>query len=344
MAVISTFDQWQKDVFFSAAEEVQESADLMESVYRMWIREYNDNFEPQILDDLRRELQTTLGTAKWQLEEFERAVNQNYEKCLSNDSTIKRHNEFVVAIRSKIYLVEKAINESLCREGKQPLLRVQFNEEDMDEFENFLLSTSHKFQESKDKHVNRESVKKFKDTSSVNKDIKYVVEVEVDDSCKDQNGNGENEKTIYGSGAWKIKIDGEVESGKKMVELQSPAPSHSFRSLEFVSSKFKLFKNSFGKVKCEEDCIRSRRGIPDWLGLKNISLFTQGINRISERSRMHFTNYKESSKDSSLQKIRRFGGLHGDFIVSQSSKRSLQVTLLLLVTIFLLVPFILYSA
>ena len=27
MAVISTFDQWQKDVFFSAAEEVQESAD-----------------------------------------------------------------------------------------------------------------------------------------------------------------------------------------------------------------------------------------------------------------------------------------------------------------------------
>lgn len=27
MAVMSTFDRWRKDVFFSAAEEVQESAD-----------------------------------------------------------------------------------------------------------------------------------------------------------------------------------------------------------------------------------------------------------------------------------------------------------------------------
>ncbi|RWW55495.1 hypothetical protein BHE74_00037866 [Ensete ventricosum] len=40
MAVASSFDQWQKDVFFSAAEEVQESAD----VYAVLSLSFSPNF------------------------------------------------------------------------------------------------------------------------------------------------------------------------------------------------------------------------------------------------------------------------------------------------------------
>ena len=86
MMVVNSFDLWQKDVFFSAAEEVQKSADMyvyvlcyygvrlsfaykqliliftlfrMESAYRLWIREKKD--------DIFKELQAALGTAKWQV-------------------------------------------------------------------------------------------------------------------------------------------------------------------------------------------------------------------------------------------------------------------------------------
>ncbi|PIA33089.1 hypothetical protein AQUCO_04200091v1 [Aquilegia coerulea] len=70
----TNFDRWEKDPFFSAAEEVQESADRMESTYRTWIHETKDNSSVCDPNELRRDLQTALGTAKWQLEEFERAV------------------------------------------------------------------------------------------------------------------------------------------------------------------------------------------------------------------------------------------------------------------------------
>lgn len=36
MAVVTTFDQWQKDVFFSAAEAVQESADMY-VFFALWV-------------------------------------------------------------------------------------------------------------------------------------------------------------------------------------------------------------------------------------------------------------------------------------------------------------------
>lgn len=112
----SNLDQWEKDPFFSAAEEVQDSADRyyyqlllfpcfssmgfqeafplpsltydwkgfcffclcvcvcvvyvcfgrMESKYRRWIHRKGDAVDSSS-DDLRRELQTTLGTTKWQV-------------------------------------------------------------------------------------------------------------------------------------------------------------------------------------------------------------------------------------------------------------------------------------
>nr|GMD74261.1 syntaxin/T-SNARE family protein [Ipomoea batatas] len=66
MLVANSFDLWQKDIFFSAAEEVQKSADIMESAYRTWLRERREGVAPQFLDELRGELQMALGTAKWQ--------------------------------------------------------------------------------------------------------------------------------------------------------------------------------------------------------------------------------------------------------------------------------------
>lgn len=67
------FDRWEKDPFFLAAEEVQESTDRMESVYRRWIHERKEASNPEngasveISGDLVRELRTVLGTAKWQV-------------------------------------------------------------------------------------------------------------------------------------------------------------------------------------------------------------------------------------------------------------------------------------
>nr|CAB3482570.1 unnamed protein product [Digitaria exilis] len=66
MAAPGGLEQWQKDGFFQAAEEVQESADLMESIYRTWMRELSNDSGSEEVVDLRRELQTALGTAKWQ--------------------------------------------------------------------------------------------------------------------------------------------------------------------------------------------------------------------------------------------------------------------------------------
>jgi hypothetical protein len=39
----------------------------MESAYRVWTREKREGSESEDLDELSRELQTALGTAKWQV-------------------------------------------------------------------------------------------------------------------------------------------------------------------------------------------------------------------------------------------------------------------------------------
>ena len=39
----------------------------LESMYRMWIRDHRHRFNSEVSDELRRELHTALGTAKWQV-------------------------------------------------------------------------------------------------------------------------------------------------------------------------------------------------------------------------------------------------------------------------------------
>ncbi|CAI8611188.1 unnamed protein product [Vicia faba] len=149
MLVANSFDLWRKDTFFSAAEEVQESADIMESAYRAWLRERRERSNTADLNELCRELQTALGTAKWQLEEFEKAVRLSY-RHLGDDNRATRHRQFISAMESQISQVEVTLREFYIEEGKQPLRWVNLGEEERDDFAAFLSGTCEAFQSSKD--------------------------------------------------------------------------------------------------------------------------------------------------------------------------------------------------
>ncbi|KAL2937179.1 Syntaxin-61 [Bienertia sinuspersici] len=147
MLVTNSFDLWQRDGFFSAAEEVQESADILESAYRTWVRQKKGGISSNVLDELRREVQTALGTAKWQLEEFERAVGLSYGNCRDHNK-IARHQQFVVAIESQISRIEDTLKETLNEEGKQPFRWVNLDENERDDLAMFLSGSSGTFSKS----------------------------------------------------------------------------------------------------------------------------------------------------------------------------------------------------
>ncbi|KAF8115532.1 hypothetical protein N665_0025s0002 [Sinapis alba] len=138
MMVAKSFDLWQKDVFFSAAEEVQQSADTMESAYRLWIKEKREGRVSVESDQLCNELQAALSTAKWQLEEFERAVRLSHGHCCRDDTTLTRHKQFVSAIENQIHRVQSALSEN----GEQPLRWVDLNKKERDDLAMFLSGSS----------------------------------------------------------------------------------------------------------------------------------------------------------------------------------------------------------
>lgn len=140
----ANFDRWEADPFFSAAEDVQDSADRLESAYRSWVsaRSVTDSDSScgedlgNSVDILRRELQTALGTAKWQLDEFERAVKSSY---LGRDvDASSRHKQFVMAIQSQISGIEKTMNDSVIDEGKKCLRWIQLDDHEKDDLALFL--------------------------------------------------------------------------------------------------------------------------------------------------------------------------------------------------------------
>ncbi|OVA17066.1 Syntaxin 6 [Macleaya cordata] len=137
----TNFDRWEKDPFFSAAEEVQESADRMESAYRTWLHESKDSASICDPDELRRDLHTALGTAKWQLDEFERAVRSSYGDSSAKDAKT-RHGQFIVAIGNQISIVENSLKDSALAEGKPALPWVRLDEGERDELALFLSGPS----------------------------------------------------------------------------------------------------------------------------------------------------------------------------------------------------------
>ncbi|XP_057426750.1 uncharacterized protein LOC130720152 isoform X2 [Lotus japonicus] len=132
----SSFDRWEKDPFFNAAEEVQESADRMDSAYRTWLHATKDTSSMWNSDELRRDLQTTLGTAKWQLEEFERAARLNYSRTSGEART--RHQDFITAIEDKITKVEHLLHESSTTGSKASMPWIHLDEGEQDELASFL--------------------------------------------------------------------------------------------------------------------------------------------------------------------------------------------------------------
>nr|CAD1837856.1 unnamed protein product [Ananas comosus var. bracteatus] len=141
------FDRWEKDPFFSAAEEVQESADRMESVYRRWIQERRGATKPSggaefASAELQRELHTVLGTAKWQLEELERAVRSNDEDLSVGEDARARHEQFAEAIGSRITMVENSLKESNLKHGEKGLSWVRLDKGERDELALFLSGSS----------------------------------------------------------------------------------------------------------------------------------------------------------------------------------------------------------
>ncbi|XP_042428858.1 uncharacterized protein LOC122015860 isoform X1 [Zingiber officinale] len=145
----TNFERWEKDPFFAAAEEVQNSADRLESVYRQFVHERENASKSSggvqfSSGELKRELHTVLGTAKWQLEELENAVKLNDEALSAGEDARARHGEFVSAIGNKILAVEDFVRGTNQETGKSALTWVQLDERERDELAKFLSSPSSK--------------------------------------------------------------------------------------------------------------------------------------------------------------------------------------------------------
>lgn len=138
------FYRWEVDPFFQAAEEVQDSADRLESVYRAWLHAKsvdavaNDSI---VLENHRRELSTALGTAKWQLEDFERAVSYldvGEQQITAADVAPARHKQFVDALQNQINLIETTLLNSGDSRDSKALPVVQLRQEERDDLALFL--------------------------------------------------------------------------------------------------------------------------------------------------------------------------------------------------------------
>lgn len=143
----TSFHQWESDPLFSAAEVVQDSADRMESIFRLLLHEQGlvqgHHSDPKLLTSIeyhRRDLATTLETAKWQLEDFERAVSLSAatDKSRMREDVISRHKQFIRAIREQIVHVEKSLLDSSMGNSVRNTEWINLNEQDRDGLALFL--------------------------------------------------------------------------------------------------------------------------------------------------------------------------------------------------------------
>lgn len=361
MAAPGGLEQWQKDGFFQAAEEVQESADLMESTYRTWMHERNSGANSEEVNDLQRELQTVLGTAKWQLEQFERAVRLSSDKYSLEAGTVARRQQFIVAIEDQISRIEKATNDSSVENGRRGLNWVKLDEDEQDDLVAFLsapaqLSGETRKREGSYHSPHRQknvlvSAKNHMDAAGISKDW-HTFEaspIGISDIVSGVRGVAEHlnvHRTNLSSSDdhWKINIADEKDDKKlspKRVEVSSQTTTLSgiLKSTESLS-RMRWFRNSLWKPKSDEH-LPLRYDVPNQLDFRNMTLLVQRFNGLAERSRSCFNIWKENSRNSG-----RTGGLHiqGQQHSTQFGGRSIRITLLLVLSIFLIVPFLICSA
>lgn len=321
MLVSNSFDLWQADSFFSAAEEVQESADILESAYRTWIKQKREGLASNDLDELRREVQTALGTAKWQLEEFERAVSLSYGNC-RDQNKMARHQQFVVAIESQISRVEDTLRETLNEEGKQPFRWVNLNEDERDDLAMFLSGSSGTFTKNASDKIVKPSTGLVEKNLYKKKDLDYA-------ACS--------------SSSTTLRDDVVINIGQPNSLLELSAR-------EVLGTK--------GDMNCEAERTRSAkrtRVSPNSGALKIVIPNAENEMR-ALGSTIEATPKEKGSKTSSLLQFRGINCINKLFKCSnglnsgmQSSKRlqfksSMRLIIILMVSFFLLVPYFLQSS
>ncbi|XP_023003577.1 uncharacterized protein LOC111497136 [Cucurbita maxima] len=314
MLVARSFDLWQKDAFFSAAEEVQESADILESIYRTWLRERKARLMVDDLDAFTRELRTALGTTKWQLEEFEKAVRLSYRHH-GDDTKLERHRQFIDAIENQIFCVEESLREYFVEEGKQPLKWVNLNEEECDDLAAFLSGTTATIRGPKDEIL--EPMPSFEE--STHETYSKRREESSNQSSLDIGDKVEETQNVISRAGEDV-----VSHPERMANARRVWSSPNFGSMTIA-------------IPDEDECINpipTVEATPKDKGSRTILWRQIGREFLPAKVAGHAYN----------QLFARFLGRR-QFQSSRNLQRgcSVQLTLALMLTIFLLVPFVLYS-
>ncbi|KAK6244529.1 hypothetical protein QUC31_010938 [Theobroma cacao] len=148
----SSLLQWESDPLFSAAEVVQDSADRMESIFRLLLHDQSlvqsNHSDPKLLTSIeyhRRDLVTILETAKWQLEDFERAVSSSarMDQSHAREDVISRHKQFIRAISEQINHVEKSLEKMSMGNSLKNSEWGNLNKQDRDGLALFLSGGNH---------------------------------------------------------------------------------------------------------------------------------------------------------------------------------------------------------
>lgn len=331
MMVANSFDLWKKDVFFPAAEEVQESADIMESTYRAWARQRRESVAPEDLDELCRELQTALGTAKWQLEEFEKAVRLSYRQR-GDDHTTARHRQFISAIENQISHVETALSASFSAEGKKHLRWVHLDEEECDDLAAFLSGTSHCIPSAKNEYVENHMRRKDADIKS-----NAACNLDISDEIK-----GVNDTVIN------IKDPGFVMdlNGKEMPGARDDIIYHADRTTNtrktWSSPNCELRVVVADEAEQRTKLMPSFEDTPKEKGSKLV--FWRGCGELHQAKGAVYLFSQLFGRVGASQKQSQSPQKRWQSPLRLHYGRSVQVTLALMLTFFLLVPFVFYSS
>ncbi|XP_050884920.1 uncharacterized protein LOC127088048 isoform X2 [Lathyrus oleraceus] len=207
-----------------------------------------DASSPWNSDELRRDLLTAMGTAKWQLDEFQRAVKSSYRKSSSDDAR-NRHQDFVAAIEAKISKVENLLqlHESVPLGSKVSLPWVSLDEGERNELASFLsgMPLSPSGGKPPLRFTGRDTVNpKLGDTDSV----RAAVEVE-------EKPYGHRRVASAGAdiSSWKIAVLDNVQQSTSSNDSSGPTPMHKVASVSgffsSVESISKWPKNGYRKLK-----------------------------------------------------------------------------------------------
>ncbi|WOK94645.1 hypothetical protein Cni_G03350 [Canna indica] len=142
-----SFKRWESDPLFSAAEVVQDSADRMETVFRILLNEQKSmqgaSPDSKLLSSIKyhnRDLVTCLETVRWQLEDFEREVSLASLSDMSNsrENAISKFRQFIKAVREQISQVEGNLDDYSMDDFNKNSPSVNLNEPDTDGLALFL--------------------------------------------------------------------------------------------------------------------------------------------------------------------------------------------------------------